>query len=131
MPKFHVSKEDSRDLGFAYDCLLSEAITEAEFEKWVHWVIEKSDEELPTYFFELPDLEERVSAFCDVLEFVPVDGLSDSESDALDGIAYQRGHKECPPDYDPHISRQEALEALMKHPHVKQRFKETFPFIDF
>lgn len=131
MAKFRVTIEDSYDLGFADACLLSAAISREEFSKWVYWVIEHSDDELPTYFFGLDSLERRAGALYRAIGFVPSPDLSDSESNAIDGIAYKRGAYDPPPNYDAHIGREDALRALADNPHIEQRFRDTFPFLDY
>ena len=127
---YKVGKDDSRDLGFAHMCCLSGAINVDEFKTWVYWVIEHTEEELPTFFFDLDTLPDMSRSFYEAVGFVPSTGLSGSEEDAIDGIAYLRGVHERT-DYDVHIGRDEALAALQNNPQVNARFREMFPFIEF
>jgi len=131
MRKFRVTKEDSYDLGFVDACQLSAAISSEEFTQWVYWVIEHSDQDLPTYFFDLTSLGSGAGALYDAVGFVPSPELSGSEDSAIDGIAYKRGAYDPYPDYDVHISRKDALRALADNPQIEQRFRDTFPFIQY
>lgn len=131
MGRFRVTKEDSYDLGFADACQLSAAISPEEFVKWVYWVIENSDQDLPSYFFDLDSLSNSAGALYDAIGFVPSPELSDSEEKAIDGIAYKRGAYDPLPDYDVHISKEDALNALADNPQIEERFRNTFPFIEY
>ncbi len=128
--KFSVSRNDSSDLGFAILCRLSGTISHAEFIQWVYWVIEKSTDELPHFFFELDELEESAINFHRALGFSPSTGLTPDEEDAVDGIAYLRNATKGV-GYDAHITRADAVAALGRNLQVVNRFNAVFPFIDW
>lgn len=124
---FRVLKEDGEDLGFVLDCLYSGAISFDEFKEWLYLVIERTDE-VPFYVFDILDLKNKFD-FKPLITigFVPHWDHTEKESDAINAIAYKRR-----PDYvSDAVSREEALKALEANPHIENRFRESFPFIDF
>ena len=130
---FKLKKEDSEDIGFVYLCLLSAAINMNEFKKWLDYVIENSAiDDIPTYFFDLLNIESvgEINRNDGVIPFTISAGLSKGESSALSGIAHKRGNLKNI-NYDLHITKESALRAVRKNPHVEDRFRETFPFIDY
>lgn len=129
MVEFHLTKEDSGDIGFVTDCLIAGVITFPEFKKWVYYVIDNS-QEVPNYFFDILDVEENFDYVLNIgriLGFHPGWGAIDDELKALDGIGFKRFSN-----FKTDASlRRDALRALDGNLHVERRFKETFPFIDF
>lgn len=128
--KFSVSRDDSPDLGFANICRISGAVSHDEFIQWVYWVIEKSTEDLPIFFFELDGIEKSATSFDRIVGFVPSAGLNPDEEDAVDGIAYSR-NTTLGNGYDAHIGRVEAIDALRRNPQIVDRFNAMFPFVDW
>lgn len=129
MPRFHLAKEDSADIGFATDCLVAGIITFLEFKSWLYYVIENS-EEVPSYFFDILDVEEKFDytlRTVEILGFHPGWEATDNELNALDGIGFKR-FSEFKTDA---AQKETALQALEKNPHIEQRFREMFPFIDW
>ena len=98
-------------------------------------MIEHTDiDKLPTYIFDIMELEDLREIFKGAngpIGFDAFSDLSDIEENAIDGIAYKRGFYDHPLNYDIHISREDALKALTASPHIEDRFRETFPFIDY
>ncbi|WP_322896074.1 MULTISPECIES: hypothetical protein [unclassified Yoonia] len=128
--KFAVDRDDSSDLGFANVCRISGAVSREEFIQWVYWVIENSTEDLPSFFFELDELEKSATSFDRIVGFVPSSGLKFGEEDAVDGIAYCR-NVDVHGGYDAHVGRTEAIAALHRNPQVAARFSTMFPFIEW
>lgn len=128
-----LTKNDSADIAFTEACLMSGAVTQDEFRVWLYHVIENHDD-IPTYIFDLIDLEDMREIFRGgngPIGFYPISDFNDEESNAITGIAYKRGYYDRELDYDVYIDRSEALEALDKNPQIERRFREMFPFIDW
>ncbi|WP_052265441.1 hypothetical protein [Ruegeria sp. ANG-R] len=129
MRQFHLVKNDSADIGFATTCLIGGIITFSEFKDWLYFVIENTDE-VPNYFFDILDIDEKFDytlRTVNYLGFHPSWDASEVELLALDGIAFLRFH-----DHQTDASQREgATSALRSNPHVEERFRETFPFIEF
>jgi hypothetical protein len=123
-----IYKEESSDLGLAIGCLLSEAINLNEFRQWVEICINYlNKDEIPLYMFDLLDFEDSLAKIHLVIGFVPSSGLSKTEKIALEGISYLRGIDI----FDPMSTQEQSIEYLKNNPHVSEKFKLTFPFINF
>ena len=123
-----IHKEESSDLGFAIGCLFSEAINLNEFRQWVELCInDLNQDEIPLYMFDLIDFEDSLAKIHLVIGFVPSSGLSKTEKIALEGISYLRGIDI----FDPISTQEQSIEYLKNNPHVSEKFKRTFPFINF
>ncbi len=121
-------KEENSDLGFAIGCLFSEAINLNEFRQWVELCInDLNQDEIPLYMFDLIDFEDSLAKIHLVIGFVPSSGLSKTEKIALEGISYLRGIDI----FDPISTQEQSIEYLKNNPHVSEKFKRTFPFINF
>jgi hypothetical protein len=122
-----ISKENPDVLGFVIDSLFSGAIGDEDLKEWAIGIIRDNDvEHIPYYIFELADFNGRRADLFELIGFSFDWKCTKSQSKALYGIALKRGEdlgEECTP--------KAALKALEKHPEIEQRFRETFPFIDF
>ncbi len=130
--RFSVSRSDSRDLGFAVSCLFAGAIDRAEFVKWVYWVIETSEEDLPHFFYELDDAGPYLKDLYAAIGFVPDSPLTPAEEAALQAIGYRRGT--LTPDAErisigEKSSPERAVAALIDLPSIEARFHAAFPFL--
>ena len=124
--KWKIHKENSRDLGFALTCLAYQAITIEELKKWLDIVLmDTPTEELPNYFFDLIDGD--VFDIFKNMSYVPHDNLSRYEEYAVEGIAYIRKVR---PLTDMLAKEETALKALQNNPHILERFKKFFPFVE-
>lgn len=125
--------EKYEHLGFIYECLLSEAITEAEvLTSLEHLVAACEDKDLLEIYADIlghhdSDIE-LIQSFDDIGDLDWMSPLTDSQDDALTGIAYQRGT--IPYEHTPALEAN-AKCALEKHPEVTILFREFFPFINF
>ncbi|HFX6310550.1 hypothetical protein ABTM59_18105 [Acinetobacter baumannii] len=123
-----IYKEESSDLRFAIGCLFLQAINLNEFRQWVEVCInDLNQEEIPLYMFDLMDFEDSLAKIHLVIGFVPSTGLSKTEKIALEGISYLRGVDI----FDPISTREKSIECLKKNPHISEKFKRFFPFINF
>ena len=123
-----IHKEESFDLGFAIRCLFSKAINLNEFRQRIELCINNlNQEEIPLYMFDLIDFEDSLAKIHLVIGFVPSSGLSKTEEIALEGISYSRGIDI----FDPISTQEQSIEYLKNNPHVSEKFKRTFPFINF
>lgn len=121
-----ISKGYSQDLGFAIDCLHSQAVNLDEFKLWLYRVIKEIPiDEIPLYIYDLVEIECSIDIY-KIMNFVPSGDLSQTQDDALTGIAFLRSVDV----YDPPISKNKALKALEKHPEIYQRFQHFFPFVE-
>ena len=77
--------------------------------------------------FDLLDFEDSLAKIHLVIGFVPSSGLSKTEKIALEGISYLRGIDI----FDPMSTQEQSIEYLKNNPHVSEKFKLTFPFINF
>lgn len=127
MVGLRLTKDNCEDIGFVRVCLLAGVVSFDEFKQWLFWVVE-NEEEVPSYFWDLIDLKEKFEFKpLKVMGFNPYWLHNDDEDDALDGIGYKRR-----PDFRSDVtSRIDALQKLASNPHIEERFKTTFPFIDF
>ena len=126
MAGLRLLKNDSEDIGFVDACLIAGVITFEEFKCWLFWVVE-IEVDAPNYVWDLMDLKEKFDYKpLQIMGFNPVWTHSRDEDDALDGIGYTR--------YADFISdatsRNLALEKLADNPHIIERFRKTFPFIE-
>ncbi len=126
MPNWRLTKQDSDDIGFVYSCLVSGAISFEEFKSWLYLVIEQEDE-VPSYVWDAIDLNQKFDFVpLKVMGFTPGWKRSDDENDAINGISYRR-RKDYTSDA---VASDDALKKLRENPHIEDRFKKTFPFID-
>ncbi len=133
MKKFRLTKEDSKDLGFASLCLTFGALTLDDFKQWIYYIIEYSDiDDIPTYLFDYLDVgEENGPNFHEVVPWVPCSGLKDdTDYNSVSGIFAMRGGYNNM-NYEPRVSKGTAIRALKNSPHIEKRFRESFPFIEW
>lgn len=127
MESFRVNKGDGEDIGFSTICLISGVITFTEFKDWIYYIIDKSND-VPSYFYEILDTNKKseyILGAGEVIGFYPDWDATADELNALDGIGYKRFA-----DFQSDASsKQSAATALIRNPHVENRFKATFPFI--
>jgi hypothetical protein len=124
MKELALTKENSATIGFVVSCIFAGAIDKRELQAWADHVLVSTDS-YPPYIVDLSTFDEPLFHISRVVGFVPHSNLSDSEKDALVGIAFVRGREQ----FEPVPSRDQALAALAAHPPVLARFRETFPFI--
>ena len=123
---FRLEKNDCDDIGFVKACLVAGVIDFDEFKKWIYYVIE-NQEEVPSYFWDICDIRDKFDFKpIAVMGFNPYWKHSQEEGEALDGIGYKR-FADFRSDAS---SKQDALRALVKNPHIEIRFNNTFPFIE-
>lgn len=120
-------KGDSDTLGFVIASLYSGAIKNEDLRTWAIGIIRDNEvDDIPDYIFELADFNDRRTTLSKLIGFSYGWKSTKSQRNALYGIALKKGEdlgEECLPKV--------ALEALKKHPEVEERFRETFPFIEF
>lgn len=129
MRQFHLEKNDSADIGFATTCLVAGVISFAEFKEWLYFVIEHQTV-VPSYIFDILDLNEKFEytlKAVDHVGFNPAWDASEVELLALDGIAFLRSSNH----QTDATLRDVAIAALAENPQVEERFRQTFPFIEF
>lgn len=126
MERFRLTKNDCEDIGFAQSCLTSGIISFDEFKEWLFLIVE-AKHDVPNYIFEIIDLKEKFDFVpLRIMKFNPYWEHTGDEDDALDGIGYKRRldfHSDA-------VSRSDALQKLIDNPHIEERFRNTFPFID-
>lgn len=125
--------EKYEHLGFIYECLLSEAVTEAEVLTSLEHLVAACDDinllEIYANLLGHHDSDtELIQSFDDMDDLDWMSPLTDSQDEALTGIAYQRGT--IPYEHTPALEAN-AKHALKKHPEVTRLFRKFFPFIDF
>ena len=128
--KLKLTKNNGEDIGFANSVLISSIITFNEFKKWLYYVIEYSEDTVPTYFFDILDIEEKFDYTLKIAQIVGFyDGghINSIEEKALCGIGYIR-FPEYKSDY---VTKKDAIEALSKLPYIEKRFRDMFPFIEW
>ena len=125
MAQLFLDKENSATIGFVVSCAFAGAINTKEIQAWADHVLVTADS-CPPYLVDLSTFDEPLSHIYRVIGFVPHCGLSDTERDALVGIAFVRGREQV----EPIPTREQALAALAGHPHVLARFRDAFPFIN-
>ncbi|WP_447884032.1 hypothetical protein [Serratia fonticola] len=119
--------ENSDEIGFVTNCLLSQAINITELNQWAVSMIQNNDiDDLPFYIIDLVDFSGFPGEVYSVIGFAPIWNASDEQELALYGIVAKRGIVP----YDPEVTDKAALDVLSKHPEIEKRFRETFPFID-
>lgn len=122
-----LTKDDHDVIGFVIDASFSNVIDKAEIREWATGIISDNDvSDIPDYIFYLVDFDEAGAHIYKLIGFFCDWKGSASQSKALYGIALKRGK-----DLGEACTPKAALKALEKHPEVEQRFRDTFPFIDF
>jgi len=125
MKNLRLERDNPRDIGFVHACITTGIITFDELKDWIYYVIENY-EDVPSYFFKILDLEDRRDyKSLDILGYVPHWEFDDSDIDALVGIGFKRKKTSS----DDHLTREEALAALQRKPHIEKKFYEMFPFL--
>lgn len=124
-----ITSEDSDDLGFVIECLMSGAISMGEFNQWITMMIESYDD-LPHFVFDLIDLKyedrAKLGNWRTFDGFVPSWQATSGQIAAIDGIGFARN-----PDFESEtLRRDEARSALTRYPEIAVRFRQTFPFIE-
>ena len=118
-----------KDVDFGIGCIMSGALKPEEFHQWVENIIETYDD-LPTYVFDLYDA-------CDVSSISRAfraqkaresDELTLKEHQALWGIASKRGKNVLE---TKGIRPSTTLKRLAECPHIEERFRKQFPFVEF
>jgi hypothetical protein len=115
---------------FALVAIYTYAINYSEFKEWIAYLINTQDE-LPPFFYSLYECSttsEIHKILRDSLKITAGSGLSKEEREVLYGLALKRGmfHKEYAS-----ITPKTALKRLEQYPHVVERFRQEFPFIEF
>lgn len=122
-----LTEEDPEDIGFVYSALLCGAIDQSELSMWAIRVIDQHVD-CPLYLLDLVDPPLKKS-FDEILGFVPhAPDLSMDEVTALHGISVERCKGLKWPILSP-VAPDEALAALARHPDIKKRFNQMFPFL--
>jgi hypothetical protein len=125
MTDLHLQQGDSATIGFVVTAAFWGAISLGELRAWAdHALVAAPD--CPDYMIELGGFKGALKDLFRAIGFVPSSGLSESQKQALLGIAFTRGRDP----YDPPVSRATALAALEQHPEVLAQFRATFPFLD-
>ncbi|MEN8237476.1 MAG: enterotoxin A family protein [Pseudomonadota bacterium] len=119
-----LERNDDYLIGFVSEALISGAINIREAHQWIYNLISKYDN-LPTYIYDLPEAN-NWKEFDKIIGFHAYN-TSETEFDALSGIAFVRGNITD----EEAISKKKALKALKGNPQLEKRFRETFPFIEF
>lgn len=131
MSKFQINRESCDDLGFAVRAMSSRIISIDEFKDWAYHVIENENiDDIPSYFYNLLEIKGpyfSARIIMDIVGFYPPWMSTDDEEDALYGVGYKRDVKFT----TDAIRREDALSALSRNPHIEQRFRDSFPFIEF
>ncbi|AGT05991.1 hypothetical protein cgp_2481 [Corynebacterium glutamicum MB001] len=76
-PAWLVTQDDSEDLGFAFDCLIVDAITLDELKEWIYRVIVEMDE-FPDYLIDITDVSHKhdlILGYQDIVGFWPYSTL--------------------------------------------------------
>ena len=120
--EMRISKEDSSDLDFVVQCLMTGAIDVPELRAWCEHLVATSAE-VPDWVFDLISFDEAAFHVYRVIGFVPHG--SDANRHAVAGIALKRGRSIDATVFNP----AKAQNALSLHPEVMGRFGETFPFL--
>ncbi len=121
-----LTKNHNDLISFVCDARVFQAVTYNEFRQFLYLLI-AHNEDLPTYIFDLLDLEDQYSG--SIIKTIPFHcSMKASDGYAIKGIAYKRGLTEEEPGT---LSRKAALKALEQNPHIEDRFREVFPFIDY
>ncbi|MBX3487559.1 MAG: hypothetical protein KF798_06630 [Candidatus Paracaedibacteraceae bacterium] len=120
------------NLDFVISCKYSGAISHEELETWCYRCI-KIQENIPILVFDLLDV--GIDAFRELKNevFLRDHGgkrLTKGEDNAVLAIGYLRGINTEEELKDLRTSSQTVLKALEKNPHILERFKEVFPFIE-
>ena len=125
--RFRLDKENSDDIGFVYTCLISGVVSLLECKDWIYHVIE-IENDVPNYMFDILDIEHK-SDFIPlrIIGFTPSWNKTDAEDYALEGIGYKRQGDFV----SDAVSRAKAIKSLKDNPHIEERFREMFPFIEW
>ena len=127
-----ITLEKHRILGFYLACIYSKAIDLAEMKRSIEGqLIICDDIEMLEIFSELVSFDGSKLELAKIIYNSSPNShspLSESQDDALTGIAYKRGV--IPYEHTPALE-QTAKRALEKHPEVEELFREVFPFIKF
>jgi hypothetical protein len=121
-----LTKDNSETIGFVVACLFAEAIGKDELRAWTGHIFATTETQ-PVYLADLCTFDEPLFHIFDVIGFVPRCDLSEPQEVALVGIACARGRKR----FESEPAREHALAVLKLHPGVLNRFRATFPFIEF
>jgi hypothetical protein len=124
MKQLALTKENSTTIGFVVSCIFAGAIDKQELQAWADHVLVSTDS-YPLYIVDLSTFNEDLFHIFRVIGFVPHCDLTETEKDALVGIAFVRGREQ----FEPVPSQDQALAALAAHLPVLARFRDTFPFI--
>ncbi|CAI1211115.1 hypothetical protein [Serratia fonticola] len=123
-----LTKNDGDIIGFVFDCLYSGVIDKAELKEWAIHIVSKNDiDTIPSYIIDLMDFNGSLGTLYSIMGFSPGWKHTKKQGNALYGISVKRGREL----YDAPVTSQEAVETLEQHPEIEERFRETFPFIDF
>lgn len=128
-----MSNNIENKIAFALASVGSGALTFEEFHQWIESII-SCEENLPTYVFDLYDtktLSEAEYSFGTgtLYNLSAYLNLQSKESEALWGIAALRGGDLK--DWEVPITEKTALKRMEQYPHVVERFRQLFPFVEF
>jgi len=125
MSKLRLEIDDSSDIGFVDNYLVPGVISLNEFKKWIYFVIENHDD-ISSQFFKILVLNHKFECNClRIMGFAPKWEYNDAPLDALVGIGFKRGAITT----NDNLTREEALRALERNPHIEKKFYEMFPFL--
>jgi hypothetical protein len=98
-----------------------------ELNKWALYIIDKHDSRaIPSFVYDLLEVNDPSINISDLVGFSVGWEYGNDEFEALLGLAVARGGK-----LDSTLPAPETLfKKLSNNPHIIQRFKDTFPFID-
>ena len=121
-----LEKEDCDDIAFVLACFNCWAISLDELKEWVYFVVGEQDE-VPAYFWDVLDVKERQEVnSLRLLGYVPHWDHTLSDARAVDAIAYQRN----PGFQSDFVGKELAQKCWQENPHIEQRFRTMFPFIE-
>lgn len=124
---WRIYKENNSDLNFVLANLYSQSININEFNRWIDMIISHMPtNEIPNYLFDLIDFNQPLFHISKIIGFVPDNDLSEAEQNALTGIAFLRKISL----YNTDMTKERALKALEGNPHILNRYKLFFPFVE-
>lgn len=127
MAEWRLTKNNCEDIAFAISCLAAGVISFDEFKQWLYLVVETTGD-VPHFIWDITELNDRYDFIpLKIMGFTPHWVHTNDEDDAVDGIGYKRWSSFA----SDASSRRDALEKLSTNPHIEERFRNTFPFIQF
>jgi len=126
-----LTRDNGADLGFAFDALISGAISVSEFIGWTERVILQSEDALPDYIYEVASLNQKTAIVSDLYKLIPAtEEPSKEEQEILSAISVIRNPKiiETSDESRPSTPKK-AKKIIERHPHAFARFKAFFPAV--